>query len=225
MGHIPDQLAGGLWRWTARHPEWHPGEFGREVASFAVDTDGALLLVDPLLPPEPGPVLELVEGLLGERLAILITIPYHVRSSEELWRRFGDRTDCSIWGHRACRKRLRSRAGFHEIELGVPLPGGVSALAIGRPRRQETPFYLPSHRALVFGDAVAEVDGELRVWATDRVDDRRARWYRERFNPTLEPLLELDFDRVLVTHGEPVVSGGRAALRAALDARPWYRRG
>jgi glyoxylase-like metal-dependent hydrolase (beta-lactamase superfamily II) len=225
MAHTPDQLAEGLWRWTARHPEWHPGEFGREVASFAVDTEGALLLVDPLLPPEPEPVLELVEGLLGERLAILITIPYHVRSSEELWRRYGDRTDCSIWGHRACRKRLRRRAGFREIELGVPLPGGVSALAIGRPRRQETPFYLPSHRALVFGDAVVEVDGELRVWATDRVDDRRARWYRDRFNPTLEPLLELDFDRVLVTHGQPVLSGGRAALRAALDARPWYRRG
>jgi glyoxylase-like metal-dependent hydrolase (beta-lactamase superfamily II) len=225
MAHAPDQLAEGLWRWTARHPEWHPGEFGREVASFAVDTDGALLLVDPLLPPEPEPVLELVEGLLGERLAILITIPYHVRSSEELRRRYGDRTDCSIWGHRACRRRLRSRAGFKEIELGVPLPGGVSALAIGRPRRQETPFYLPSHRALVFGDAVVEVDGELRVWATDRVDDRRARWYRERFNPTLQPLLELDFDRVLVTHGEPVLSGGHAALRAALDARAWYHRG
>jgi hypothetical protein len=93
MAHIPDQLADGLWRWTARHPEWHPGEFGREVASFTVDTDGALLLVDPLLPPEPEPVLELVEGLLGERLAILITIPYHVRSSEELWRRYRDRTD------------------------------------------------------------------------------------------------------------------------------------
>jgi hypothetical protein len=225
MSHTPDQLADGLWRWTARHPEWHPGEFGREVASFAVDAQGALLLVDPLLPPEPDAVLELVDGMLGERLAILITIPYHVRSSEELWRRYRGRTDCSIRGHRACTKRLRSRAGFREIELGVPLPGGVSALAIGRPRRQETPLYLPSHRALVFGDAVAEVDGELRVWATDRVDERRARWYHERFNPTLEPLFELDFDRVLVTHGQPVLSDGRGALRAALDARPWYRRG
>jgi hypothetical protein len=70
---------------------------------------------------------------------------------------------------------------------------------------------------------VAEVDGRLRVWATDKVDDRRARWYHERFNPTLEPLLELDFERVLVTHGQPVLGDGRAALRAALKARPWYR--
>jgi hypothetical protein len=224
MSPKPKRLAAGLWRWTARHPEWHPGEFGKEVASFAATTGDDLLLIDPLLPPEPRPIIDLIDKQLGTRLTILISIPYHVRSSEELWRRYRDRADCTMWGHAACKKRLRDRAGFREIELGVPLPTGVSAHAIGRPRRQETPFYVPSKRALVFGDAVAEVDGRLRVWATDKVDDRRARWYRERFNPTLEPLLELDFDRVLVTHGRPVLSDGRAELRAALAARPWYRR-
>jgi glyoxylase-like metal-dependent hydrolase (beta-lactamase superfamily II) len=224
MSPTPEQLAGGLWRWTAQHPEWHPGEFGREVASFAATAGEDLLLVDPLLPPEPQPVLDLVDKQLGTRLAILISIPYHVRSSEELWRRYRDRTDCTIWGHAACAKRLRDRKGFREIELGVPLPGGVSAHAIGRPRRHETPLFIPSQRALVFGDAVAEVEGKLRVWSTGKVDERRARWYRQRFNPTLEPLLELDFDRVLVTHGQPVMADGRAELRAALAARPWYRR-
>jgi hypothetical protein len=224
MSSKPERLADGLWRWTARHPEWHPGEFGREVASFAVTAGDDVLLIDPLLPPEPQGVLDLVDGLLGPRLAILISVPYHVRSSEEIWRRYRGSTDCAIWGHAACAKRLRDRKGFREIQLGVPLPSGVSAHAIGRPRRHETPLYIPSRRALVFGDAVAEVDGKLRVWATDTVDDRRARWYRKRFNPTLEPLLELDFDRVLVTHGAPVLSDGRAALRAALKARAWYRR-
>jgi hypothetical protein len=224
MSSTPERLADGLWRWTARHPEWHPGDFGSEVASFAVAANGDLLLIDPLLPPESLAVLDLIDGLLGKRLAILISIPYHVRSSEELWRRYRDQTDCTIWGHAACAKRLGDRAGFREIELGVPLPTGVSAHAIGRPRRQETPLYLPSQRALAFGDAVAEVDSKLRVWSTGKVDDRRARWYRERFNPTLEPLLELEFDRVLVTHGQPVMADGRAELRAALAARPWYHR-
>jgi glyoxylase-like metal-dependent hydrolase (beta-lactamase superfamily II) len=224
VSSTPEQIADGLWRWTARHPEWHPGEFGREVASFAAPANGELLLIDPLLPSEPLPVLELIDELLQSRLAILITIPYHVRSSEELWRRYRDRADCKIWGHAACAKRLGDRAGLREIELGVPLPTGVSAHAIGRPRRQETPLYIPSRRALAFGDAVVEVGGELRVWSTGKVDDRRARWYRDRFNPTLEPLLELDFDRVLVTHGRPVLADGHAQLRAALAARPWYRR-
>jgi hypothetical protein len=67
------------------------------------------------------------------------------------------------------------------------------------------------------------VDGELRVWSDRRIDADVARFYRERFNPTLEPLLELDFDRVLVTHGRPVMAGGRAELQQALAAEPWYR--
>jgi hypothetical protein len=38
-------------------------------------------------------------------------------------------------------------------------------------------------------------------------------------------LLDVDFDRVLVTHGEPVMEDGRTKLRAALRARPWNYRG
>ena len=48
------------------------------------------------------------------------------------------------------------------------------------------------------------------VWAADKVDAKVERFYRERFDPTLEPLLELPFDAVLVTHGQPVHEGGQA---------------
>ena len=44
------KLTDGLWRWTARHPEWHPGEFGAEVACFAAQAGDTTLLIDPLLP-------------------------------------------------------------------------------------------------------------------------------------------------------------------------------
>ena len=136
-------------------------------------------------------MLEAIEANLGERLAILVTIPYHVRSSEELWRRYGKDAETTIHGHRAAAKRLKNRAAFREIEPGAPLPGGVTAHTIGKPRRHEMPLHVPSHDALVFGDAVAEHDGRLRVWAADKVDAKVERFYRERFNPTLEPLLEL----------------------------------
>jgi hypothetical protein len=43
------QLPEGLWRWTARHPEWHPGVFGAEVGSYALRAGDELLLVDPLV--------------------------------------------------------------------------------------------------------------------------------------------------------------------------------
>ncbi len=220
-----EKLTEGLWRWTARHPEWHPGEFGAEVACFAAQAGDTTLLIDPLLPPEPAEVLETIEGTLADRLAILITIPYHARSSEELWRRYGREADTTIHGHRAAAKRLEDRSAFREIELGVPLPAGVTAHTIGKPRRYEMPLHLPSHDALVFGDAVVEADGELRVWATDRIDTKVERFYRERFNPTLKPLLELDFDRVLVTHGRPLLTDGKQALRRALETKPWYHHG
>ena len=66
--------------------------------------------------------------------------------------------------------------------------------------------------------------GVLSMFAWAQEPPREA-WYRERFLPTLEPLLELDVERVLVTHGAPVLSGGRAALRAALQAPPWLHHG
>ena len=222
------KLTEGLWRWTARHPEWHPGEFGAEVASFAAQAGDTTLLVDPLLPEDDGEaqgVLETIDATLGDRLAILISVPYHVRSSEALWRRYRGRAETTIHGHRACAKRLKDESAFREIDPGTPLPGGVTAHTIGKPRRHEMPLHLPSHDALVFGDAVAETGGRLVVWATDRVDAKAERFYRDRFNPTLEPLLELPFDAVLTTHGQPVLKQGKQALRRALGAKPWNQRG
>ena len=219
------KLTDGLWRWTARHPEWHPGEFGAEVACFAAQAGDATLLIDPLLPPEPQPVLDVVDKQVGGRLAILITIPYHVRSGEELWKRYRKDAETTIHGHPACAKRLTDESGFRPIDPDAELPGGVTAHTIGKPRRHEMPLHLPSHRALAFGDAVVEWEGRLRVWATDKIDAKVERFHRERFNPTLEPLLELGAENVLVTHGAPVMGGGTDALRKALKAKPWYHHG
>jgi len=213
----PEHLVDGLWRWTARHPEWHPGEFGKEVASFAADLGEQLVLVDPLLPGEPTATLQDLDDLAaGRRIHIVMTIPYHVRSAEPL----SERYDAEIWGHPAAAKRLGSRRRFRVLEPGRSTPPNLDAVHIGRPRRHEMPILIPAHRAVAFGDAVVEVDGELRMWSTSVVDERRAAWYRERFAPTLEPLLDHDVDRVLVTHGQPILHGGRDALAAALAARP-----
>lgn len=223
-----EQLTDGLWRWTARHPDWHPGEFGAEVACFAAQAGDTTLLIDPLLPEDEtdaAAVLEELDRAAGKRVAILITIPYHVRSSEDLWKRYRRHAETTIHGHRACAKRLKDRSAFREIDPDEELPGGVTAHQIGKPRRYETPLHVPSHDALVFGDAVAEWDGRLRVWSADKVDPKVERFYRERFNPTLKPLLDLGAENVLVTHGQPVMGGGTEALRKALKAKPWYHHG
>jgi hypothetical protein len=53
---------------------------------------------------------------------------------------------------------------------------------------------------------------------------KRVEWYRTRYLPKLEPLLALETESVLVTHGPPVVGRGRDALRQALAADPWHYR-
>jgi hypothetical protein len=112
------------------------------------------------------------------------------------------------------------------LDPGTPGPGGVSAFAIGRPVRTERPLWLPSHDAIAFGDAVVMTpEGDLRVWAQKPLDERRARWHRETFAPTLSALLDLPARRLLVTHGAPVLEDGAAALRAAVAAGPWYHHG
>jgi glyoxylase-like metal-dependent hydrolase (beta-lactamase superfamily II) len=215
------QVAEGLWHWTARHPEWHPGVFGAEVGSYALRAGDELLLVDPLVPDDARQAVDdLAAG--ARAVHVLITIGYHARSAEALARRYG----CRIQGPPRVASRLEDRSLLEVLEPGVDGPAGVRAFAIGRPVRGERPLWLPSHRAIAFGDAVVTTpDGALRVWAQERLDERRARWYRERFNPTLEPLAALEPRRVLTTHGAPVLAGGAAALRGALASEPWYSRG
>jgi hypothetical protein len=157
------------------------------------------------------------------RSRIFVTTPFHVRGSELLWRRWGHRHEVTIFGHEHCATRLDDRSAFRPLRGGETLEGGVRAHSMGRPRRAEIPFELPSHRALALGDAVLEIDGEPRVWPRHRDGERRRTWYDQRFLPTLEALARLDVERVLVTHGEPVLRDGARALAASLARPPWSR--
>jgi len=225
LADAPERLAPGLHRWARRHPEWHPGEFGAQVVSFAAAAGDETLLIDPLLDGDGDPAWELIAASGSAPLRILVTITYHVRSAEPIRDRLGGEREVTIHGHPAVAKRLSSPRGFEPFVAGDGLPGGVSAHPIGKPRRYETPLLIPSQRALAFGDAVVGTPDGPRVWAQERIDERVRRFYGERFMPTLRPLLDLDFDRLLLTHGPPVAAGGHEALRAALDAPPWYHRG
>jgi glyoxylase-like metal-dependent hydrolase (beta-lactamase superfamily II) len=97
---------------------------------------------------------------------------------------------------------------------GAELPGGIEAYATAR--SNEVVFWIPHHRALVPGDVLLGGDGGgvrmcPRSWLpepTSLVD----------LADSLRPLLELPIQRVLVSHGEPVMRGGKRALAAALDA-------
>jgi hypothetical protein len=222
-----DELAPGLWQW--QEPR---GGIPPTMTAYALRDGEDTILVDPLSGPlrpkgsldADEPLLAALDEIVHGRVRIFITTPYHVRGSELLWRRWRDRHEVTIFGHEQCTHSLRldDCPAFRPLRGGETLDGGVHVHTIGKPRRAEMPIELPSHRAVAFGDAVLEIDGELRVW--ERVDsERRRTWYEQRFLPTLDALTKLDVERVLVTHGEPVVRDGASALAAALAGPPWDR--
>jgi hypothetical protein len=220
------RIATGIHRWSTPHPQWRPrNAWGADVASFALVTGALLSLVDPLLPPagsaEQEQVVKGLDALVerARRVEILITIPYHVRSAVEILERYGARLPVEVWGHPAAKRRLGASVPLNATEPGGQAGAIALAQRIGSPVRQETPLFFPDHRALAFGDAVIGIEGKLRVWQSVNADQER--WYRERFIPTLEPLLDLDAERVLVTHGPPILEGGRRKLADALEAGPW----
>jgi hypothetical protein len=184
------------------------------------------LLLDPLLDGPDDPAWEAIDAVVGESVRVIISVPYHVRSSELARERyFGDVGDFSIHGHPACAKRMESTAAFEPFAAGDALPGDVTPYRIGKPVRHETPLHLPSHDAILFGDAVVGTDDGARVWSDqERVTEKERRFYAERFNPTLQPLVELEPKRLLMTHGPSFLSGGEAELGRALDRDPWHHR-
>jgi hypothetical protein len=102
------------------------------------------------------------------------------------------------------------RTKLRFIEPGSDLPGGIVVLYDGR-GRNETPLWLPKQKTIVFADALTAPGGELRVWASPA--------YQERALPALGAMLELPFERVIVSHGEPV--HGRVEFERALKREPW----
>jgi glyoxylase-like metal-dependent hydrolase (beta-lactamase superfamily II) len=98
-----------------------------------------------------------------------------------------------------------------ETELQTILPN--HALPGGRDPRgwNETPLWLPEQRTLVFADALTERAGVLRVWMSPT--------HEERALPDLRAMLELPFERVIISHGEPVHT--RDAFERALELPQW----
>jgi hypothetical protein len=211
-----DEVAAGLWRATVTRNGIPPS-----MTAYVLRDGENTILVDPLVAGETDPLLASLDDVVRGRVRILITTPFHVRGAGLLWRRWSDTHDVTIYGHEHCATRLDDRSAFRPLRGGETLEGGVRAHAFGKPRRAEIPFELPTHRALAFGDSVLEIDGELRVWPRHRDLDRT--WYEERFLPTLEPLTRLDIERVLVTHGAPVLRDGARELTTTLARPPWSR--
>jgi hypothetical protein len=199
------ELRPGLYRWTARHPDAEldpdpgsPADWGPDVASVAYAAQDALVLVDPLVPAERGDLQDELDELVrghGRPVVILTTLQFHRRSREE----------------------LASRYGASSSRAKKSLPEGVETIQIRG--AGETMVWLPERRALIPGDRLLGGDrGGLRLCPESWLRYLPSKMTQAELRKALRPLLDLPVEIVLVSHGEPVLSGGREALAGALDA-------
>ena len=200
------EVAPGLWRWTALHPDWTPGgDWRQEVACVYWDGGDTLCLVDPLVPAEDEErFFRALDGdveRVAKPVAIILTTADHERSAGELRTRY----DAAVWARHADRERIDAPVDA-VFGAGERLPGGFDALEAGRP---EALLWLEARRTLVCGDVL--VGGPLRVspWAADADEQRRTL-------AALRRTAALPVETVLVGHGEPVLAGGAAALEQAI---------
>ena len=184
------ELTPGLWRWTAPHPDWKEGDdWDQEVGCVYYETPGATVLIDPLVPPERERFLEALDRDVERReLPVAILLT------------------CK-WHERSA-PELAERYGTSDAP-----PAEIEPVVV--PEIEETLWWLPEQRTLVVGDVL--------LGAPDGVSVCPDSWYEDEASPAairaaLQPLLDLPVDRVLVSHGEPVLEDGRAALERALRA-------
>jgi glyoxylase-like metal-dependent hydrolase (beta-lactamase superfamily II) len=199
-------VVSGLWLWRLEHPAWSPGlDWEPLVASTFVESGGEVALLDPMAPPdETDEVWERLDARPPTQVVALK--PDHIRDLDVFVRRYGARA----FGPWLFWRDDIPETDLEPIEPGSELPGGLVALYDGR-GRNETPLWLPEQHALVFADALTAPDGDLRVWTSPSHEARAL--------PALRALLELPFDHVIVSHGDPVHE--RAAYERALELPPW----
>jgi hypothetical protein len=195
------ELRPGLWRWTASHPQWdHAEQWGPEVGSVYAELPDAVVVIDPLVPDDEEErfwsALDRDVERLSRPVHVLLTVHWHERSVASVLERYG----AMLW----------------RPEEKGELPAGVQAEIVKGSDWVEALFFLEPHRALVAGDLFVGKDGGIEL-SVDWFPKAEREWARTELKPLLRGrLAALPVELVLVSHGQPVLEDGQAALEDAL---------
>jgi hypothetical protein len=88
------------------------------------------------------------------------------------------------------------------------LPEGIEPKAAFYPG--DRMLWLPQHRALVLGDSLMYARAQPDKWLGGKT--------RDEYNAALRPLLDLPFELLLPTHGDPIADNARDHLAHELGA-------
>lgn len=194
-----EEVAPGIWHWAAVHPR-----IKIEVSSYYLPAER--VLIDPIAPSE---------GLdwfaeQGPPTDVLLTNRHHYRSSALFAERFGVTVHC-------VREGMHEFRGGEQVEpfaFGDELAGGVIAYAVGAICPDETALHIPARDALALADgAVRWRAGGPLAFVPDRFMDEPTET-KEGLRESYRRLARLDFQHLLLAHGEPFVGAGRKMLAA-----------
>jgi len=193
------EIAPGLWHWTARHEHIH-----MDVSSYYLLAER--VLIDAMIPAEGLSWFD--ERGIPEH--VLLTNRHHDRDAWRLRDAFG----CTVHCVRSGLHELDGRGPVEAFDFGDELPGGVIAFEIDAICPDETALYIPAHRALACADGVVRWPGrnELGFVPDELMDDPEET--KAGLRDAYRRVLDLDFDLLLLAHGDPVVTSGKQALRA-----------
>ena len=195
-----NQIAPGVVHWSAKHPN-----LGMDVSSYWLTREGVVL--DPMVPAQG---LDPFDDSPPEH--VLLTNRHHDRGA---WT-FRDRFGCTVHCVRPGLHELEGRGPVEAFDFGDELPGGIVAHEVGVICPDETALHIPEHRALAVADGVINY-GELGFVPEQYMDEPQATksGLKAAYARLLD--LDLDFDILLMAHGEPVVGGAQDELRRFAD--------
>jgi glyoxylase-like metal-dependent hydrolase (beta-lactamase superfamily II) len=202
------ELEPGLRYWYAPHPAWRPYENWPEgVLCAYYEAADALVLFDPLVPRgEEDKFWRALDGdveRLGQPVRVLLTGPWHARDTTLVVERYG----ADVWAHPEALWK-----DHPVLTTTAELPAGVEAILPDGNEEGQAFFLIREHRTLVTGDMFSGTGGVFHVFVSPDEPNPEA------FVASLHQLLELPIQRVLIAHGEPVLSDGVARIREALES-------
>jgi hypothetical protein len=195
-----DELLPGVWHWTA----YHEG-IRQDVHSHLLEGPRALL--DPMVPDEG------LGWFADERRPerILLTNRHHLRHSD----RFVEAFDCPV---------LCVEAGLHEFDADDPpvqgfafgdeVAPGVTALEVGAICPDETALHAPAYSLVALADGAIRYGEELS-FVPDFLMGDDPEGVKQGLRASFRRLCEqVEFENLVMAHGDPIVGGAREALAA-----------
>ncbi len=198
-----ETILGDVLTWS-----WFSEPHGYNFNSLLVPDPDGNLCIDPVEPND-----EVMNELVRRGVSrILLTNRNHVRAANKVRERTGAR--CYIHPEDAAYAKAQGAVIDGEIHTGERI-GVLEVVGASGKSPGEVALLWPARKALIVGDAIiGNPPGKLGL-LRERVMDDPARLRR-----SIQGLLALDFDKILVGDGVSVIGDAKQRLKELVDSFP-----